>query len=174
MKKKTAKTPSEDFEINLNRALRYLSYRARSEKEIVTYLNKRIKIQDLKIKNGMIEKIRNRLRELRLIDDEGFARMWAENRKTKAWRVVKMELRQKGISEDTIQNLEFRGQNDDNQPELKILNDEEKAKKLAEKRMERYKELPKNEIYQKMGRYLALKGFDWDTIKRVIDGIFSK
>ena len=50
-----------------------------------------------------------------------------------------------------------------------IQSDLEMAKKLAEKKMPKYKDLPKQEIYQKLGGFLARKGFNWDTIKKAID-----
>jgi len=88
-----------------------------------------------------------------------------ENRlrfKPRSLRLIKLELKQKGIAPETINNLE-----------LTIDNDLESAKKLVEKRIERLKGLPKQKIYEKLGRYLASKGFNWDTIKKSIDPVKS-
>lgn len=159
MKKKNL-TPSEDFTINLNRALRFLSFRPRSEKEIQGYLKKK------QVNEINSQKIIDKLKEQKFINDEEFAKWWIEQRtliKPRAWRIIKFELKNKGISEEIIQSLEFR-----------VQNDEEVAIKLAGKKISRYKNLSKQDAYQKLGRYLASKGFSWETIKISIDEVFSK
>ena len=78
-------------------------------------------------------------------------------------RLIKLELKQKGIDPETINHLQ-----------LTIDNDLESARKLVEKKIGRLEGLPKQEIYQKLGRYLASKGFDWDTIKKSIDAVLDK
>ena len=71
-----------------------------------------------------------------------------------------MELGQKGIDteliDSLIQNSEFR-----------IQNDLELAKKLMEKRARKYEGLERNEKFQKVARYLASKGFNYDIIKEI-------
>jgi regulatory protein len=164
-----------DFDKFYNKALKFLSYRPRSKKEIRDYLVKKIKNQkskikdedaELRIKTETIEKIIGKLEEYKFLDDEEFARIWIQSRikaKPRAWRVIKFELKQKGISdeiiESLIQDLGF------------IIQDLEMAKDLVRRRIERYKGLPKQEVYQKLGRFLASKGFNWDTIKKAIDEI---
>ena len=54
-----------------------------------------------------------------------------------------------------------------------MVNDLESAKKLVEKKIGRLKNLPKQEICEKLGRFLASKGFNWDTIKKAIDPVKS-
>ncbi|MCL5435351.1 MAG: RecX family transcriptional regulator [Patescibacteria group bacterium] len=159
MKRKNL-TPSDNFAINLNRALRFLSFRPRSEKEVMDYLKKK-QVDELNS-----QKIIDKLKEHKFLNDEEFAKWWIEQRtliKPRAWRIIKLELRAKGIDDDVIQNSEF-----------KIQNDLETAVKLAQKRLPRYKNLPKLEIYQKLGRCLVSKGFDWETVKKSIDEVFSK
>ncbi|OGH20111.1 MAG: hypothetical protein A3D74_03455 [Candidatus Levybacteria bacterium RIFCSPHIGHO2_02_FULL_37_13] len=138
-----------------NSSLRFLSYRPRSEKEV------RDKLKSKKASPEIIEKTIAKLKEKKFINDEEFAKWWIESRlmlKPRSLRLIKMELKQKGIPDETISNFKFL-----------ISNDLEQAKKLVEKRIKRFKGLPKQEIYQKLGRYLASKGFDWDTIKQSID-----
>ena len=97
--------------------------------------------------------------------------MFLENRlrfKPRSSRLIQMELKQKGIDPDFIEKLI----ND-----LKTINpdsDLEQAKKLVEKRIERLKNLKKQEIYEKLGRYLVSKGFNWDIIKKSIDAVLDK
>ena len=138
-----------------NSSLRFLSYRPRSEKEV------RDKLKSKKASPEIIEKTIAKLKEKKFINDEEFAKWWIESRlmlKPRSLRLIKMELKQKGIPDETISNFKFL-----------ISNDLEQTKKLVEKRIKRFKGLPKQEIYQKLGRYLASKGFDWDTIKQSID-----
>lgn len=147
-----------------NLALHYLSYRTRSEKEVCD------KLKTKKVEPQIIEKIISKLKEKRFINDEDFARQWIENRsrfRPRSMRLVKLELRQKGIANEIIEKI-FQNS------EVSITSDLDQAKKLVEKRIERLKNLPKQEMYQKLGRYLASKGFDWDTIKKVIDEMLAK
>lgn len=145
------------FEKFYNKALRFLSYRPRSEKEIRDNLIKK------KTPAEIVEKIITRLKEQNFIDDEEFTKWWIEQRNTfkpRALKFIKIELKQKGISGEIIEKI--------------IQDDLESAKKLVQKKINKYKNLPKQEVYQKLGRILASKGFNWETIKRVIDELFNK
>jgi len=154
----------DSFEKFYNKALEFLSYRTRSEKEV------RDKLKTKQAEPGIIEKVISKLKEKRFINDEEFARQWIENRnrfKPRSLRLIKLELRQKGIEEEivekVIQDLDFNSES-----EL------EQAKKLVEKRIDKVRDLPKQEIYQKLGRFLASKGFNWDTVKKAIDEVLDK
>ena len=84
-------------------------------------------------------------------------------------RLIKIELKQKGIKEDIFNKLiSDKGL---------MINDLESAKKLVKKKMEKYRNklgITRDEIYQKLGRFLASKGFNWDIIKKSIDEILAK
>ena len=146
-----------DFERLYNKALRFLSFRPRSEKEISD------KLKTQKASPVIIEKVISKLKEQKFLNDEEFAKWWIEQRTTfkpRSLRLIKLELRQKGISKEIIEsriiNQESRG-------------DLERAKELVKKRIEKFRDLSKKEIYQKLGSYLARRGFDWETIKQAID-----
>ncbi|MBI2028241.1 MAG: regulatory protein RecX [Candidatus Levybacteria bacterium] len=163
-------TPEDNFEKFYNSALRFLSYRSRSEKEVRDRLY--IKYQKLNIKNLslVIDKAIAKLKEKNFINDKEFTKWWIESRlrfKPRSFRLIKIELKQKGINSDLIDSLIHNSQS-------MIQSDLEQAKKLVEKRIERFKDLPKQEVYQKLGRFLASKGFDWDTIKKSIDEALGK
>ena len=146
-----------------NLALRFLSYRPRSEKEV------RDKLKTKQVDSQVIEKIILKLREKKFIDDEEFAKGWIESRsrfKPRSARLIGIELKQKGIEKDLIDKLI-------NDLSLTV-SDLQSAKNLVEKKIGRFKNLPKQEIYQKLGRFLASKGFNWDTIKKSIDEILDK
>ncbi len=149
-----------------NLALRFLSYRPRSEKEV------REKLESKKVESNIIEKIILKLKEKKFLNDEEFAKGWIENRnrfKPRSARLIKIELKQKGIKEDIFNKLiSDKGL---------MINDLESAKKLVKKKMEKYRNklgITRDEIYQKLGRFLASKGFNWDIIKKSIDEILAK
>ncbi|MCL4353865.1 RecX family transcriptional regulator [Patescibacteria group bacterium] len=147
----------DDFEKSYNRVLHFLSFRPRSEKEIKDYLNKK------KVEPSIVEKVINNLKEHRFINDIEFASWWIDQRtrvKPRAWKIIQYELKQKGINEEIIQNSKLRTQND-----------LESAKILVQKKSLRYMNLPKQEAYQKLGRFLASKGFDWGVIKKALSNI---
>ena len=107
----------------LKRALKFISYRSRSESEV------RVKLTQLGFPQEIIEATLKRLRSLNLLNDEIFARDWsqvrAEGRGYGPLRIER-ELRQKGIAKSLI-----------NQVVLETFDQEvgeERAKKLLAKR----------------------------------------
>jgi regulatory protein len=154
----------DDFEKFYRASLNYLSFRPRSEKEMRDYLKRKTQNIKPQIDEKIIERIIESLLKSKFIDDEEFARRFVEQRtkiRPKAWKVIKFELKQKGISNeliDQIQNSEFRIQD----------NDLQSALTLAERKLPQYAKITdKRKAREKMMRYLASKGFDWDTIKEV-------
>lgn len=154
----------DDFENFYNKALRFLSFRPRSEKEVKDNLKRK------KAGSLVIDKIIVKLKEQKFINDLEFVKWWVEQRtsfRPLGLRLIKMELRQKGISDEMIEsgimNQESGAEND-----LGL------ARKLIAKRLLRYKGLSKQELYQKLGSFLARRGFDWETIKQVIDEAVGK
>jgi regulatory protein len=154
----------DDFEKFYKASVRFLSFRPRSEKELRDYLTKK-KCDELTAK-----RILESLKRDKFINDEEFVRWWVEQRtllKPKAWRVIVYELKQKGISKELIESVQSSG--------FKVQNDAESAMKLAEKKLRTiHDQTDRYKVKEKLGRYLAGKGFDWDTIKAVIDQILAK
>lgn len=149
-----------EFQKLLNRVYRILSLRPRSEKEIKDYLLK--KKATPKISQKIIEK----LKKLGHIDDQAFASWWIEQRSTFRPRGkfgLAMELKQKGIDR-TISKKVINGKVD----ELSL------AKKAAQKKLKTYKNLPREDFYQKMSAFLARRGFSWPVIKQVVDELSKK
>ncbi|MEK9178534.1 MAG: RecX family transcriptional regulator [Patescibacteria group bacterium] len=143
---------SEIFDRYYNLALRFLSYRPRSEKEVYEYLKGKIQKSKGKSLNGeIIAKIMSRLAELDFVDDSTFVRWWIENRK-KGGRLIKLELLQKGISKETIEEA------------LLKFDIAKKENDLIKKFIEKKKSLP----YEKLVAYLLRRGFDYETIKKAL------
>ncbi len=152
------------FEKYYNLSLRFLSYRPRCEKEVRDNLRKK------KADPTVIDKIINKLKEQNFINDKEFVAWWIEQRtivRPKSMRVVMLELKQKGIDQELIELVM-------QQKDFVVPSDTEQAKKLIEKKIVRYKTLPKQQLYQKLGGFLARKGFDWETIKKSIDEELTK
>lgn len=147
------------FENYYNKALKFLSYRPRSEKEVKDNLLKK------KAQSSIADLIINKLKEQRFLDDKEFAKWWIEQRtivKPTGFRIIKIELKRKGINreliEEILENSDFLAHN-----ELEM------ARGLVEKRIGRLKVLPREKIYNRLGGFLSRRGFDYDIIKKVID-----
>ena len=170
-----------NFEKFYNSALRFLSYRPRSEKEVIDRLKIKYQKSNIKDLTLVIDKVIQKLKEKKFVNDEEFAKLWIESRlrfKPRSIRLIKIELKQKGIDDELIDRLIHNS-------EFIIHNDLEQAKRLVEKRITRFRNpsaslrasefgMTREEIYQKLGRYLASKGFNWDIIKKSIDESLDK
>lgn len=112
----------------------------------------------------MISLIISKLKEYKFIDDLEFVRFWIEQRtkfKNKPIRVIEFELRQKGISKDLIEEALSKF---DEKKDLDL----ENAKKLAEKKLDFYRSLSSQKRREKVTNYLLRKGFNYDTVKKVL------
>ncbi len=154
----------DNFEKFLNRTYNFLSFRPRSEKEIKDYLVKK-KVDDLTI-NRIIESLKNS----KFLDDKEFVKWWVEQRskvRPKSMRFIKMELKQKGIGKELVEEvLEDK--------DFETISDLDKALDLAQKRLKRYQNEEPKKAWEKMARFLASKGFDFDIIKKVVDQVLRK
>lgn len=145
-----------EFQKTLDKLLRFAMVRPRSEKEVTDYFRRK------KVHESMWEGLLAKLKHFELLDDLKFAKWWVDQRqnfKPRSARLLKLELSQKGIVKEIIENV---------LGETKI--DEVKmAKELLERKKYKWKNLEAREAKQKMSQYLAGKGFGWDTIKKVAD-----
>ncbi|MEK7502329.1 MAG: regulatory protein RecX [Patescibacteria group bacterium] len=143
-----------------NKALRFLSFRPRSEYEVKQNLSKK------KASENIISKVVSRLKKNNFLNDEEFVKWWIEQRtrfKPRSVRLIKIELKQKGIDKDLIDQII---------DDLSLtIDDLSSAKKLMEKRARKYKGLPREEKFQKIARYLSSKGFSYDIIKEIFKEI---
>ena len=96
----------EHYQLLIDKALKLLSIRPRSEKELYGKLFqfsfKR------KISQKTIEKVISDLKDRKLIDDKNFISWWVDQRDTfrpKGERVLKVELRQKGVATADIEEF---------------------------------------------------------------------
>lgn len=142
-----------------DRALRYLTYRPRSEMEVVRYLTRKGVSSDVQ------QEVLERLRRLQLIDDEAFAQFWVESRehsRPSGEFALRSELRQKGISDAIIQRV------------LEPLNQEKSAYRAATKRARRYHGTSAKEAGTKLGAFLLRRGFPYSVAKAVVAKVIAE
>jgi len=154
----------DEFEKFLNSALRFLSYRPRSEKEVADNLKKK------KASDSIVQLVIKKLKEQRFLNDREFAKWWIEQRtvvKPTGLRLIKIELKRKGIDKELIDEII-------QESEHLVRNELEMARTLVQKRIDKLKNLDRQKIYQKLGGFLSRRGFDYDTIKKSIDEFISK
>jgi regulatory protein len=142
------------FELAYQQALNFLSYRTRSEKEILTNLKKHDYSDD--VTSVVLEKlIRNNL-----VNDVEFARSWVENRsefRPRGHRALKMELYQKGINNEIIDEV------------IRNINEEELAYTAAIKQSRKYKLLNWKDFKKKMFAFLTRRGFGYEVSANAVN-----
>ena len=136
----------------LNKALNYLSATRKTEKEIRTHLTKKGYLP------AVISYVLEKLREYGFVNDSEYAEAYTESAaKRKGGRLIRMELKSKGLSEDAI---------DSAVSGLDSKQEQETAARILEKYM-RGKTADKQTL-QKAYRHLIGKGFDYETAKEAL------
>lgn len=144
------------YERLINAAIRFVSFRPRSEHELRAFLLKKPHHED-------IDKVMLRMRELGYADDEKFATWWVQQRtafRPKGNRVITMELRGKGVEDSVIASvLASRGSES-------LL---AAARQAIVRKLPLWSKLPSMARRKKIYDYLARRGFDGSTIGKLID-----
>ncbi|MGC9523697.1 MAG: RecX family transcriptional regulator [Anaerolineae bacterium] len=136
-----------------NRALDYLSYRPRSERELRDYLF------DKGYAEGIVEAVIDRLQRVDLIDDVAFARYWCENRarfRPRGKRMLRYELSQKGVPSAAIEEA------------LEDYDEVAAVQNVAEGQARRLKHLPPDQFQRRLFERLARRGFSYDLIQETL------
>lgn len=140
----------------LSTALTYLSYQARTRKEMIQYLEKK------EYNRAEIDEALVKLKEYGYIDDAGFAKRVAEMthlHPAKGKNSMPRKLSQKGISEDLIQQtMETYDESVD----------QEKALVLAHKHAMNNLDQPWRKCLDQINRKLYSRGFTGEVIRSVI------
>jgi regulatory protein len=136
----------------LNAALRLLSYRPRSQKELEQRLAR-------KFVPELVQYAISHLKSTGLLDDTAFARMWRESRerqRPKGKTALMSELRSKGVDKETARDA------------LEGLDEEALALKAAQKLLPRLARLSRRDFQQKLAGYLQRRGFSFEVTTRVV------
>jgi len=164
---------SDQIERLQDKALRFLSFRPRSEKEVKDYLFRKGKLKEIKSETEKaqyeisIQEVIKKLKGVGQIDDSEFSKWWVEQRYNFSPRgeiLLKAELRSKGIESNLIEDL----MQNDNEIQVQF------ATKAAEKKTKLYQKLDEKEFKDKIGQFLVRRGFGWTVVKQVVDTILEK
>ena len=157
LKKITAK--EQEIEAHES-AIRLLSFRARSVKE----LKERLQKKGLYIE--IVDKEIDRLHNVGLLDDLEFAKVWVADRGSgrapRSRQLLKLELRQHGITDSILEEV------------LSEIDDTENALQLARKKARSLKNLEKSAFQKKMYANLKRKGFDYETIRGSVTTVWNE
>jgi len=174
----SAQEMNEIFE----KALNFLSYRPRSEREVQMRLRKKGYTPE------QIDMVMARLKKLGYVDDQEFARFWVTNRMSfspRGPRLLRSELRQKGVPQEIVdqilaENAETQVQLREQAEEFAAGQDEEpddepvsgtdlaNAIALARKRVRLLSNLDPQTARRRLSNFLARRGYDYPTIDAAI------
>lgn len=141
------------------KALDFISYKPRTVAET------RRKLYEAGYDEPLINETLSRLSESGLLNDERYAEQWVEERQSlspRSRRSLEYELHRKGIQDHLIQSA------------VEAVDDFQSAYRAAEKRLYRYEGLNKFEFRNKLGNYLAGKGYSYDVIAEVTQKLWKK
>lgn len=143
-------------------SVRYLSYRARTTKEVHDYLLRK------QFDEELIEDIIHKLLDQGYLNDESFAQQWVQERlftKQKGSYLLREELKQKGIENhlisDALSRISF-----DQEAEVCLV--------LARKKYHTYRHNEDWTIKQKVCRYLQGRGFSFEIIECVYERLMKE
>ena len=165
----TIRAITVDEEQNLARryALRLLSYRMRSEQEL------RTRLREKEFPPGAIDGAISHLHAARLIDDRAFTRSFihdAQMRKPTGHRLLERQLRQKGVSPETIgevlAELGVRGQEE----ELALA----AARAILGRRRTTRKRVGPLREQKRIADFLTRRGYDWSVVSSVLRTLFTR
>lgn len=144
------------LDLGYQRALVYLNYQMRTEKEVWDYLAK----QEIDVSSR--PKIIARLKELHLLDDVSYGESYVRTMmrtSDKGPKVVAQKLRQKGIKQEVVDQV---------LPLFTEETEQEIASHVAEKALVKYQRKSHKEQIQKTRLFLMTKGFTSEVIDQVM------
>ena len=143
----------------LNAALRYLGYRPRSEFELKERLHQR------GFDGDSVEAVLARLKEQGLVDDVAFAQFWKDNRESfspRSQRLARLELRRKGVAEDTIAQV------------VGAIDDDDSAYRAALGKARSLSLSDYQSFRQRLAGYLKRRGFSYGVINHAVERVWQK
>lgn len=150
----------EEKQTAKERALKFLSYRDRSEKEVID------KLKAIGYKETVINWVLAELKRLKLIDDTQFAVSFAKTKminKPMGEYMLRRELFSKGIDEKDIDEA------------IAIVYQEKDpitlATEVALKQVKKYKHLDETKAKRRVSDFLLRRGFSWDVISDIIGNL---
>jgi regulatory protein len=154
-----ALTGADLFQRCLNAAFHFLSFRPRSESEI----RERLERQGYEAET--IDKVVSQLKRLSLVDDTAFATFWKENRNSfrpRSQRMVKLELRRKGLETEVIDEA------------IEGIDDKENAYRAALVKARTLPAVDFQVFQRRLGGYLQRRGFNYAVINVTVKQIWQE
>ena len=155
-----ANSPPLGFEEGLRVALRFISYRSRSASEVQSKLSGRFSFE-------VIDEVTKWLIDNRYLDDRQFAIQWKDYRERlnpKGLNLIKRELKRLGISEEVIDNVLLKTDEETNAYNAAI--------RFARKKLQ--EDLDCSGLTRLIEPYLKRRGFDNGAIRVAICRICSE
>lgn len=146
----------DECEQALQRTLRLLERRERSEAEIRRHLAKS------KFPQDVIDEVLARLKQNGLINDERFASLWIENQRQfrpRSRKALAYEMRRRGIAQSAIEQA---------LAEISTEDEQELALQAACKQARKLQDLPWKDFRNKLGGFLARRGFSYEISEAAI------
>jgi len=154
-----ALTRVDNFHRCLNVAAHYLSYRPRSEFEL------RERLRQRGFNGNSIDVVLAKLKEQGLMDDMAFAQFWRDNRESfnpRSQRLIRLELGQKGVARDIIDQV------------VAAVDDEDSAYRAAQSKA-RNLPLSDYQLFQRrLGGYLKRRGFGYGVINHTVERLWQE
>lgn len=150
---------SDRFQRCYNAAAHYLGYRPRSEREMRQRLLRR------RFLSETVEAVLKKLKDQALLDDMAFARFWLDNRQSfspRGQRLVRLELRQKGVDGDIIELV------------AATIDDADNAYRAATGKVRRLSPSDYESFRRRLGAYLGRRGFGYGVIKETIERLWQE
>ena len=133
-------------------AVRFLSFRARSQMEVESHL------RDKDYTADVINQTVERLKQEHYLDDEAFVRFWLEDRerfRPRGERGLRYELRQKGIADELIDTM------------LTDLDEDQLAWDAVEPKLRQWHQLDEADLKKKIFGFLSRRGFGYEVAQTV-------
>ena len=143
----------------LDTALRYLSYRPRSEWEIRRHLEKK------GFSPTSVQAVLLSLREQKLVDDVAFAEFWKTNRESfspRSQAMLRSELRRKGIAQDIIAEV------------IQGVDEEASAYEAAQKKARRFAGSDYDSFRRGVGAFLRQRGFNYEVAQQTVNQLWKE
>ncbi len=148
-------------EVAYQDALKVLSFRPRSIQEVQKKLKKN------GFDDAIIQTVIERLKKNGLVEDASFAQAWIENRTVfhpRGRKLIAMELRQKGVSDEVVQDALAAG----------AVDDETLAYQSAIQYTRRLNGLDWPEFRKKLSAYLLRRGFSYATVSPLVRQVWEE
>jgi regulatory protein len=140
-------------------AVHFLQYRPRSRSELENHLRGK------GFTEQAIQAVASKFEELKWLDDKLFSQFWVAGRedfRPRSRRMLRMELRHKGIDNETIEDS------------LQEIDEAASAYRAAQERARRLANLDYQTFRRRLGGFLQRRGFSYETVKTTVERLWAE